>query len=117
MKGRGAPSCGTSSLVVIWSASQVTEYVTQLFPVLSTLSFHYCYVVSSRLVRIPDHIKSATDLNTFFKEHRRARVSAVFIHPDVPILHHCSDFMSLYKDLNERVGRCVILCNLVCIVG
>ena len=65
----------------------MTEHVTQLFPVLSTLSFHYCYAVISRLVRISDHIRSATDLNTFFKEHRRARVLNVFIHQDVPILH------------------------------
>ena len=65
----------------------MTEYVYQLFPVLSTLSFHYCYAVGSRLMRIPDQIISVTDLNTFFKEHRRARDSTVFIHPDVPILH------------------------------
>ena len=102
------PICGSPSLPVTWSGSQVMEYITQLFPILSSLSFHYCSAVGSRLVRIPDHIRRATDLKTFFKEHRRARVSTVFMRLDIPPRSTYSmfylHFTNLYKDLNETMN-------------
>ena len=86
MEGGNGPSRGSSSLPITWSRRQVTDYVTQLFPALSTVNFHLCYAVGSRLVRIEDSIRSAPDLKAFFKEHRR-RIPTIFVRPDEPIMY------------------------------